>query len=131
MLALLRAGDFDGAFAAVGRLQQLHHPHPSLPSDSDERFARLMVFEREISTICSAEDAHGAVAVLQRGHGVVRPRCGCRLMRIAFSTAAPVCAETAVSAAADAIFASPTTSFLDVMVSDALSSGDADVAGVC
>ena len=87
MLALLRDGDYDGLHAAVGRLQQIHRPHASLPPDSDStlRFERLMAFEREIADVHAAEkSAHGADALLKRGHGLLRPRRGCRLTRIAY-----------------------------------------------
>jgi hypothetical protein len=87
MLALLRAGDYDGVHAAVGRLQEIHRPHPTLPPDSDStlRFERLMAFEREIAQVSVAEEsAHGAAAMLTRGHGLVRSRRGCRLTRIAY-----------------------------------------------
>jgi hypothetical protein len=87
MLALLSKGDFDGVFAAIGRLQQIHRPHPTLDEESAERFSRLMTFEQEIATISGAETAaHGGAEVLLRGHGVIRPRLGCRLFRIAYVT---------------------------------------------
>lgn len=145
MLALLAAGDFDGVYAAIGRLEQIHRPHPTLEEDSSDRFNKLLVFEKEITEICSTEaDTHSPAAVLSRGHGIVRPRLGSQVLRLAYvsphKTAGPELTGTpwvyryhsptqndpaeTLAAATERLFGAVDTAYVDIMVADASTTMD-------